>query len=223
MGVPSQLGKKDVETLTSIMEFVASRGSYTYLEIGSYLGASLQWHLSNPLCERVVSVDKRSTDKILDERQINYAYSVSTEDMIKTLRSNRLPVDKLVTIDGTVDDIVDYRDFDLVFIDAEHTNSAAHYDGIKCISVMKENSVLMFHDDWIVYKGIEKLEEQLIGQSKAFRKFKMPECDITAIVFGDLIDPFQSRFGARSVSWNQLVEAAEKRLAREIQRNQGNR
>jgi len=200
MSVPSQLGKKDVETLISIMEFMSSRGSYAYLEIGSYLGASLQWHLSNPLCKCVVSIDKRSTDKILDERQINYAYSVSTEDMINTLKSNGLPVDKLVTIDGTVDDIVDHRDFDLAFIDAEHTNTAVYYDGNKCVQIMEENSVLMFHDDWIVYKGIEQLEEQLTSQSKTFRKFKMPECDITAIVFGNLIDPFQSRFGERSVS-----------------------
>jgi predicted O-methyltransferase YrrM len=222
MGVPSQLGKKDVETLTSIMEFVDSYGPYNYLEIGSYLGASLQWHLSNPLCERVVSVDKRSTDKILDERQINYAYNVSTQNMIDILKSNRLPVDKLITIDGTVDDVVDHQDFNLVFIDAEHTNSAVYYDGIKCVSVMKENSVLMFHDDWIVHKGIERLEEQLTSLSKSFRKFKIAECDITAIVFGDLIDSFQSKFGSKSVPWNQLVSIAEKRLTQEIQRNQGN-
>jgi predicted O-methyltransferase YrrM len=223
MTVPSMLSGNDVNTLISIMEFISSQGDYQYLEIGSYLGASLQWHLTNNKCIKAVSIDKRSTAKILDERHIDLAYNVSTQDMINTLQSNRLPVNKLVTIDGTVDDIVDHRDFDLVFIDAEHTNSAVFYDGTRCISVMKENSVLMFHDDWIVYKGIERLEEQLISLSKTFRKFKMPGCDITAIVFGNLIDSFQSRFGERSVPWNQLVEVAERKLVRDIQRNQGNR
>lgn len=221
MAVPSQLSGNDVRTLTSIMEFVSSRSAYNYLEIGSYLGASLQWHLTNARCVKAVSIDKRSTDKILDERHVNYAYSVSTQDMINTLTSNKLPIDKLITIDGTVDNIPDTDQFDLIFIDAEHTNSAAFYDGKKCISAMKDDSVLMFHDDWIVYKGIEKLEEHLISVRKPYRKFKISGCDVTALIFGNLVDSFGSRFGEMSVPWPQLVDAAEKRLSREKQKNQG--
>lgn len=223
MAVPSQLSGNDVHTLISIMEFVSSQGAYQYLEIGSYLGASLQWHLTNNKCIKAVSIDKRSIDKISDERHIDYAYNVSTQDMINTLASNGLPIDKLITIDGTVDDIPHTDHYDLVFIDAEHTNSAVLYDGKKCISSMKGDSILMFHDDWIVYKGIEKVEEHLTSVGRSYRKFKMFGCDVTVLVFGDLIDPFESRFGSMSVPWTQLVDGAEKRLARELENNQGRR
>lgn len=221
MPVPSQLGSNDVQVLIACMNFVAEYGSYRYLEIGSYLGASLQWHLSKPNCIQVVSIDKRSQDKIKDERQINYAYTVTTQDMISALKSNGLSVDKLITIDGTVDDIPQDTLFDLVFIDAEHTNQAAYYDAVKCLKSMKKDSVIMFHDDWIVYKGIESVEKHLTDTQQVFRKFKINGCDITAIVMGSFIEPFQSQLGKNSASWAQLVDAAEKRLTREIQHNQG--
>jgi hypothetical protein len=216
MPVPSQLSGNDVNVLNDCMNFVAKFGSYRYLEIGSYLGASLQWHLSKSNCVQVVSIDKRSRDKIKDERQIDYAYTVTTQDMISTLKSNGLLVDKLITIDGTVDDIPKDTMFDLVFVDAEHTNQAVYYDAVKCLESMKKDAVIMFHDDWIIYKGIESFEQHLLETQQTFCKFKMNGSDITVIVMGSFIEPFQSQLGNNSVPWKQLVDSSEKRLARKI-------
>jgi predicted O-methyltransferase YrrM len=223
MTVPSQLSNRDVTTLIDIMNFMSKQYSYQYLEIGSYLGASLQWHLETPNCIKVVSIDKRSRDKIKDERQIDYAYTTTTQDMLNALTSNQIPIDKLIAIDGTVDDIPKDFLFDLVFIDAEHTNQAVFYDTLKCYESMKNDSIIMMHDDWIVYKGIEDIENYLADTKQVFRKFKMPNCDITVIVMGNLIDEFEITFGTNCVSWPQFVHNAEKSLAIEIQKNKGNK
>ena len=212
MAVPGQIGSNDVNVLTSVMNFMAQKGSYRYLEIGSYLGASLQWHLTNPECVQVVSIDKRSRDKIKAERQIDYAYTTTTQDMINALTSNGLPLDKLITVNGTVDNIPLDNQFDLVFVDAEHTNQAVFYDAVKCSASMNTNSIIMFHDDWIVYKGIEKFEEYLTNNQQIFRKFKMQDSDITVIVLGELINDFNTQLGHKSSPWSQLVDLAESRL-----------
>lgn len=213
VNIPKQLNSNDEQTLTSIMNFVSEHGSYSYLEIGSYLGGSLHWHLSNPNCQQVISIDKRSCDKIKDERLIDYAYSVTTQDMLNTLTANHLSVEKLITIDGTVDDIpVDTR-FDLVFVDAEHTNQAVLYDGKQCLNAVKQDAVIMFHDDWIVYKGLEQLEQHLVQIEKVFCKFKMSGSDITVIVLGKFIDQFESKINNASTEWSEFVASAEKKLS----------
>lgn len=217
--IPAQLNSNDVGALISIMDFVSSHGAYSYLEIGSYLGGSLHWHLSNPRCQRVVSIDKRSRDKIKDERLINYAYKITTQDMLDTLIANNLPIDKLTTIDGTVDNIpVDTR-FDLVFVDAEHTNQAVLYDGKQCLDAVQQDAVIMFHDDWIVYKGLEQLEQHLVQIGKVFRKFKISGSDITVIVLGKFIDQFEFKINNASTQWAEFVASAEKKLSAHLQLN----
>jgi predicted O-methyltransferase YrrM len=222
VNIPKQLNANDVQTLISIMNFVSDHGPYSYLEIGSYLGGSLQWHLSNSNCLQVISIDKRSCEKIKDERLIDYAYSVTTQDMLNMLKANDLPVDKLITIDGTVDNIPVDTKFDLVFVDAEHTNQAVLYDGKKCLDAVKQDAVIMFHDDWIVYKGLEQLEQHLVQTGKVFGKFKITGSDITAIVLGRFIEHFESNISNASAQWLEFVAAAEKKLSTHLQNSQGN-
>jgi hypothetical protein len=42
-------------------------GSFSYLEIGSYLGASLQVHLADPSCTAIMSIDPRP-EAVPDDR-----------------------------------------------------------------------------------------------------------------------------------------------------------
>lgn len=221
MTIPNQLSGQDIQTLISIMNFVCSHGPYSYLEIGSYLGGSLQWHLSNSHCKQIVSIDKRSQDKIKDERHIDYAYTVTTQDMLNVLTLNNLPIDKLTAIDGTVDNIPGNLQFDLVFIDAEHTNQAVFYDGQKCLAAAKENSVIMFHDDWIVFRGIDKLAELLTKSNRKFCIFKIVNCDITVIVLGDFVDFFEPKVSNTTTDWSAFIDQAEKKLADHVKHNQG--
>lgn len=43
----------------AIQRSLRSVGGYTYLEIGSHLGGSLQQHVVDPKCNWIVSIDRR--------------------------------------------------------------------------------------------------------------------------------------------------------------------
>ena len=59
--VPCQLYDDDRRSLLAVQAAVRRRaGAYRYLEIGSYLGGSIQAHLLDPRCERIYSIDNRS-------------------------------------------------------------------------------------------------------------------------------------------------------------------
>jgi|LakMenE18May11ns_1017448.scaffolds.fasta_scaffold9329694_2 hypothetical protein len=61
MIIPSQLRPADHQILQHMHGLASSLGVYNYLEIGSYLGGSLQYALLSPRCTKVVSVDTRLT------------------------------------------------------------------------------------------------------------------------------------------------------------------
>src|SRR4029079_6423764 len=61
------------------------RPKYNYLEIGSYIGGSIQPYLLAVRCERIFSIDKRPHSRP-DERGIDYVYEHnSTERMLQNL------------------------------------------------------------------------------------------------------------------------------------------
>ena len=61
------------------------RSDYKYLEIGSYLGGSLQPHLLDEKCAKIYSIDKRPETQP-DERGVDYTYlNNSTERMLELL------------------------------------------------------------------------------------------------------------------------------------------
>jgi predicted O-methyltransferase YrrM len=214
MSVPSQLSRGDFAVLTAVTTFMSLQQSYQYLELGSYLGASLQWHLRNQLCNKVVSVDKRSHNPILDERNIDYTYTSTTQDMLDALHRNNVPTDTLTCIDGTIDDLITDDKFDLIFIDAEHTNSAAYYDACKCLLFLNDNGLIMFHDDWIVFEGIENFEEHLKQKQLKFAKFKLADSDITVIAFGDYCNKFSDYWTTPMVDWDSFKPVAQQRLSK---------
>src|SRR5262245_57388082 len=55
-----------------------SRG-YTYLEIGSHLGGSIQQHLPDPRCKAIFSIDKRPPQQA-DDRGHAYDYPDNSTD-----------------------------------------------------------------------------------------------------------------------------------------------
>ena len=61
--VESQSTEKDRRSWLALQRAVRdAKAVYVYLEIGSYLGGSLQQYLQDPKCRRVYSIDKRATD-----------------------------------------------------------------------------------------------------------------------------------------------------------------
>ena len=81
--------------------------SYTYLEIGSHLGGSLQSYFIDPKCRRIFSIDKRPTSQP-DIRGKHYFYeNNSTQRMLANLKQ-AFPdgnLDKLTTIDKSTNEI----------------------------------------------------------------------------------------------------------------------
>jgi hypothetical protein len=104
--ITSQSTEADKRSLLAVQMAVrALRPDYTYLEIGSYLGGSIQPHLLDDKCRRIYSIDKRPSVQP-DERGIDYVYrNNSTARMLEGLRQVSTDLDKIVTIDGETRDL----------------------------------------------------------------------------------------------------------------------
>ena len=72
--IKTQLTDDDKQTLLGCQFAVRNLlPQYNYLEIGSYLGGSIQPHLLDEKCARVYSIDKRPLRQP-DERGVDYIY-----------------------------------------------------------------------------------------------------------------------------------------------------
>src|SRR5436309_9076337 len=72
--IESQSTDEDKRSLLACQSAVRDlRPEYTYLEIGSYLGGSIQPHLVDERCKRIVSIDKRPPRQP-DARGVDYEY-----------------------------------------------------------------------------------------------------------------------------------------------------
>ena len=155
---------------------------YYYLEIGSYLGGSLQPHLLDEKCAKLYSIDKRPETQP-DERGVDYTYlNNSTERMLELLDEvSPENLEKIITIDGDTREISTEKvtdKIDLCFIDGEHTDDAVLSDFKFCLNVLNTNGAVVFHDAPITYNGIANCVKHLEANSIKFRAYSLP-----AIVF----------------------------------------
>jgi Methyltransferase domain len=155
--VESQVSTGDRKSLLAIQNAVASAGTFTYLEIGSYLGGTLQAPLADPRCAAIVSIDPRP-QVVPDARFGYYAYEGnSTARMLKHLRD--VPggdLSKLQTIESSVERIDPTAMIgpDICFIDGEHTLPAALRDARFCRRVTRGEGIVVFHDPGVVEMAI---------------------------------------------------------------------
>jgi Methyltransferase domain len=162
-------------------------GEYKYLEIGSYLGGSIQPYLLDPRCARIYSIDKRP-DTQPDERGIDYVYKDnSTARMIDNLR--RIAPDqisKVVTIDGDTREMSWEGEgkIDLCLIDGEHTDAAVLSDFKFCLDAVKAVGAIMFDDAQITYNGLRDCIDHLEQRSTQFNAYALPD-KIFVIEIGD--------------------------------------
>ena len=105
--ISSQTSDGDKRSLLAIQRGLrALADGYVYLEIGSYLGGSLQPHLLDERCRHIYSIDKRPLSQP-DARGINYVYQHnSTARMLENLRGvDSAAVAKIATIDNDAKNI----------------------------------------------------------------------------------------------------------------------
>jgi len=160
---------------------------YNYLEIGSYLGGSIQPHLSDDKCRRIYSIDKRPESQP-DARGFDWVYqNNSTARMLELLKAINPNIEKIVTIDGdtaTIKPAEVAETVDLCFIDGEHTDEAVFRDFRFCLDVLADNGAIMFHDSQITYNGIASSIKYLEENGHKFHGYILPNL-VFVIEIGD--------------------------------------
>src|SRR5215213_5359630 len=187
--ISSQSNDHDKQSLLACQ--LAAReltGGYRYLEIGSYLGGSIQPHLLDEKCLKIYSIAKRPLVQP-DERGVEYTYlNNSTARMDENLkRVARGQIDKIIAIDGDTRRIeaseID-SEITLCFIDGEHTDEAVMSDFKFCLGVLSENGAILFDDANIIYNGIADCIKYLKQSAVNFRAYNLPD-KIFAVEIGD--------------------------------------
>jgi hypothetical protein len=164
----AQSDQDDRRALLALHEGAASRyGSFVYLEIGSYLGGSLQAHVRDPRCVGIISIDPRP-EAPPDKRTGTWTYEGNTTAHMLGLLGELPGADlsKLTTFElGTEALSVDALPMrpHYCFIDGEHTDEASLRDGRFCAEALGGRGVIAFHDDQVVRGGIEAFLQEAWG------------------------------------------------------------
>src|SRR4051794_12596187 len=157
--VPSQTMDWDRRALLALHSAVtAQRPSFNYLEVGSYLGGSLQVVVRDDRCARVMSIDTRASESP-DTRGVWAYEDNSTARMLELLAAvpggdlGKLSTFAVDTGELTLDDLPARPDY--CFIDGEHTDDAALRDARFCASALPDHGgVVAFHDYPLVVPGV---------------------------------------------------------------------
>src|SRR5262249_34491453 len=186
--IASQTSSIDKLFLLGTMRLFRNKGSYCYLEIGSFRGGSLAPFLLDQACKAILSIDDRGRVQP-DERGTSYDYTrITTQSMLDDLHHCGISTDKLRTFDGsihTLDDKGITASFDLAFIDGEHTDEACFRDFIWTLPLMKPNSIIIFHDSTLVYKSLRLIMLYLDKAKISYTFFKRSDSEMSALLFGD--------------------------------------
>jgi methyltransferase family protein len=136
-----------------------TRPSFAYLEIGSYLGGSLQAVVRDPRCTQIISIDPRvTTAPNTGVRPVTYVENTTAHmrELLGTVPGADLS--KLETFEVGADTL-DTNALPVrpayCFIDGEHTDAAALQDARFCAEAVAGRGVVAFHDAPVVQNGIK--------------------------------------------------------------------
>jgi Methyltransferase domain len=162
---------EDLRSLLALHATLATRGDFSYLELGSNHGASLQALVADPRCSSIVSVDWRgdaSSDERSEEEPGSGNSTARTRERLSAVPGADL--EKLIAIDADADDLDPAGlSADLCFIDAQHTNAAALQAARFCRQVIRDRGVVVFHDRTLVARGIQRF----LGELSRYRAYPL--------------------------------------------------
>jgi hypothetical protein len=189
--IPSQTSSADRAALLSLRDCaITCFDNYTYLEIGSHLGGSLQPHIAEPRCVKIYSIDPRPEEQPDQHILGTYKYEGnSTARMIEHLK--RIPgadVEKLVTFekcswDVQPDEIP--RVIDLAFVDGEHTNRAVRRDFEAVERFLSPRSILAFHDFFVTPHALLKIRERVLSTRANANFLHFPGSNVVCLTFDE--------------------------------------
>jgi Methyltransferase domain len=176
--ISSQTTANDRRSLLAVQLALRSLVSrYGYLEVGSYLGGSIQTHLLDASCAAIYSIDARPAAQPDNSGlRLRYPHN-TTARMMENLRAIADPakVRCLAGDTGTIDSaLVDEPGVDLCFIDGEHRDEAAIRDFEFCRAALRGPGVIVFHDAQVVYGGISRALGGLRESGIGFHAYNLP-------------------------------------------------
>ncbi len=179
----SQTSDSDKAVLLQLRDLMPS--GYRYLEIGSFMGGSLVPFLRDPKCMHILSVDLRE-QIVPDERGIKYDFKgMPLQSMLNELGKNGVDCTKLQNFDGPIDQCPHLGvQYDLVFIDGEHTDVACFRDFVHALKRVKPDSIVAFHDSTLIHKALQINQEHLRAVGIDFKFFKVHGSEIAMICLG---------------------------------------
>src|SRR5580700_32047 len=211
-GVSTQTYPEDRSSLLLLQRCLRRSGDYSYVEIGSHLGGTLQPHLVDSRCTLIYSIDKRPL-ALPDE----YAGAVhypgnSTQRMLDGLREAfpESSVEKIRTFDSDSRDL-DPKEFsqapDFCFIDAEHTDKAVVADFGFCLSICKPDGVIAFHDAAIILGGLGRIRRQLRKSGIRFQHLLLQR-HVYVILLNGAIEKFGKELQEASIDESGYMRRA---------------
>jgi hypothetical protein len=188
--IKSQTRESDRQALLSIIETVCSvDGSYRYLEVGSYLGGSLQPHVVDPRCVSIFSIDPRPSEQADERSIVMYEYEDNSTDKMLSLLA-KIPganINKIKTFETNSWDLSPAdipTPVEFAFIDGEHTNAAVLRDFPAVRRFLAPSSVLAFHDCFAVPGALLEIACTLKRESRDLWFLSFPHSCVVVVVFG---------------------------------------
>lgn len=162
--VESQTTPNDRRSLLALQNVAAGRAQagYVYLEIGSYLGGSLQAVVADQRCRRIVSIDSRPAIAPDERGNSGYPHNSSSHMLELLTHVPGADIGKIEVVEQSVEELdpAALPRPDLVLIDGEHTLRAVLRDARFCLAACRGAGIIAFHDFTVVGDSIlDFLEE----------------------------------------------------------------
>lgn len=205
-GVPSQNTEDDRRALLAIQRAAAREfNDFVYLEIGSYLGGSLQPYVVDPRCRLIHSIDPRP----VLQRDSNSYEDNSAEHMLRLLAGvDPVGVSKVRSywVDASEVDTkaVNPRPH-VSSIDGDHTRDAVLSDFRFCRAVTAPDGIIAFHDSQFrdVTPAIWEIVRDLRRDGRRFAAVKFYGAVFALFLDEDLVrdDSFLAEMWSRDRTW----------------------
>ena len=211
--IRSQTSDQDKNVLLQLRAILQVTKGYRYLEIGSFLGGSLTPFLKDPICISILSIDDRDTMP-LDERGLKFDYGgITHESMIENLNGVGLDTEKIEAFNGSVSDYPAHsHEYDLIFIDGEHTDWAAFRDFIHSEKLRSKNAIVAFHDSTFIYKSLKIINELLKARGDIFTFIKVKDSEMSLIAFNKYAQIDMTKYFKIEENLEQFYKKSEEQM-----------